>query len=114
MAILDGENLFYDKKPLSAGELVSDVLQVGPGDAGDPLVLVLRVKDAGMGTFKSVLETSATADFASPKSLAAYEQVPLSVHLPRGNLGYLRIRGTSTFSKGSVTAGLVLDDDVDR
>ena len=59
-------------------------------------------------------ETAATADFASPKSLAAYEQVPLSVHLPRGNLGYLRIRGTSTFSQGSVTAGLVLDDDVDR
>ena len=110
MAILDGENLFYDKKPLSAGELVSDVLQVGPGDAGDPLVLVLRVKDAGTGSFKSVLETAATEDFAAPKSLAAYEQV----HLPRGNLGFLRIRGTSTFSKGTVTAGLVLDDDVDR
>ena len=114
MAILDGENLFYDQKPLSAGDLVSDVLQVGPGDAGDPLVLVLRVKDAGTGSFKSVLETAATEDSAAPRSLGVYEQVPLSVHLPRGNLGFLRIRGTSTFSKGSVTAGLVLDDDVDR
>nr|DAS58917.1 MAG TPA: major capsid protein [Caudoviricetes sp.] len=114
MAILDGENLFYNGKALTNGNVDSDVLKVGPGDAGDPTILVLRVKGAGTGTFKTVLETSATENFASPKTLGTYDQVPLSVHLPRGNLGYLRIKGTSTYTKGTVTAGLVLDDNIDR
>ena len=114
MAILDGENLFFNAKTLSNGEITSDVLKVGPGDAGDPTILVLRVKGAGTGTFKTVLETSATENFASPKTLGIYDQVPLSVHLPRGNLGYLRIKGTSTYTNGTITAGLVLDDNIDR
>jgi len=114
MAILDGENLFFNAKTLSNGAITSDVLKVGPGDAGDPTILVLRVKDAGAGTFKTVLETSAKEDFSAPKTLGTYDQVPLSVHVPRGNLGYLRIKGTSTYTKGTVTAGLVLDDNIDR
>ncbi|BEU87453.1 hypothetical protein TAMA11512_09170 [Selenomonas sp. TAMA-11512] len=114
MAILDGENLFYNAAALSKAAIDSNVLKVGPGDAGDPPILVLRVKDAGTGTFKTVLETSAKEDFSAPKTLGTYEQVPLSVHLPRGNLGYLRIKGTSTYAKGTVTAGLVLDDNIDR
>ena len=114
MAILDGESLFYNAKALTNGNVDSDVLKVGPGDASDPTILVLRVKGAGTGTFKTVLETSATENFASPKTLGTYDQVPLSVHVPRGNLGYLRIKGTSTYTKGTVTAGLVLDDNIDR
>ena len=114
MAILDGENLFYNAKALSNGEIDSDVLKVGPGDAGDPVILVLRVKNGGTGTFETVLETSATENFAAPKTLGTYDQVPLSVHLPRGNLGYLRNKGASTYTQGTVTAGLVLDDNIDR
>ena len=114
MAILDGENLFFNAKPLANATLESDVLKVGPGDAGDPAILVLRVKDAGSGTLKTVLETSMMDNFAAPKTLGTYEQVPLSVHLPRGNRGYLRLKVTSTYTKGTVTAGLVLDDNIDR
>lgn len=114
MAILDGENLFFDGKALSAGALVSDVLSVGPGASGDPMILVLRVKDAGTGTLKSVLETARDAAFTSPKTLGTYEKVPLAVHVPRGNLGFLRLTVTSTYTKGTVTAGLVLDDTIDR
>lgn len=112
--ILDGENLFYNAATLTNGTMTSDVLKVGVGETGDPPILVLHVKDAGTGTFKTVLETSANEAFTTPKTLGTYEQVPLSVHVPRGNLGYLRIKGTSTYTKGTVTAGLVLDDNINR
>ena len=112
--ILDGENLFYNAATLTNGAMTSDVLKVGVGETGDPPILVLRVKDAGAGTFKAVLETSANEAFTTPKDLGTYEQVPLSVHVPRGNLGYLRIKGTSTYAKGTVTAGLVLDENINR
>ena len=46
--------------------------------------------------------------------MVTYEELALSVHVPRGNLGYLRIKGTSTYTKGTVTAGLVLDDNINR
>ena len=114
MAILDGENLFFNEKPLSNATIDSDIMKVGPGEAGDPVILVLRVKGGGTGTLKTVLETSVMDNFAAPKTLGTYEQVPLSVHLPRGNLGYLRLKVTSTYTKGTVTAGLVLDDNIDR
>ena len=39
--------------------------------------------------------------------------MPLAADVPRGNLGYLRLTVTSTYSKGTLTAGLVLDDDID-
>lgn len=113
--IFDQQRVFLDKVKLKNGEITSDILDMGIGEASQPLTLVLIVsKDAETGTFKTVLETSATENFASPKTLGTYDQVPLSVHLPRGNLGYLRIKGASTYTKGTVTAGLVLDDNIDR
>ena len=112
--ILDGENLFFDGKALSAATIESDVLAVGAGEAGDPVILVVRVKDAGAGTLKTVLETSATADFSAAKTLGTFDAVPLSVHLPRGNQGFLRLKATSTYTKGTITAGLVLDDNINR
>ena len=109
--ILDKENTFFDKKALSASDLTSDIVQVGPGESGCPLHLVAAVtKDAGTGTLTTKLETS---DFKSPKTLATYTAVPLAADVPRGNLGYLRLTVTSTYSKGTLTAGLVLDDDID-
>jgi len=113
--IFDQQRVFLDKKNLTNGEITSDILDMGVGEASMPLTLVVLVsKDAGTGTFKTVLETSANEAFTTPKTLGTYEQVPLSVHVPRGNLGYLRIKGTSTYAKGTVTAGLVLDDNINR
>lgn len=112
--ILDKENTFFNKKALSASDLTSDIVQVGPGESGCPLHLVAAVtKDAGTGTLTTKLETSATPDFKSPKTLATYNAVPLAADVPRGSLGYLRLTVTSTYSKGTLTAGLVLDDDID-
>lgn len=111
--IYDGENMFFYKKGLSASEITSDVIYVGEGEAGDPLFLTLSVdKAAGDGTITTVLETSKTEDFAEPVVLGTFTQCPLSVKLPRGNLGYLRIKATSTHSTGTITAGLVVDDNI--
>ena len=113
--IFDQQRVFLDKKNLTNGEITSDILDMGVGEASMPLTLVVLVsKDAGTGTLKIVLETSVMDNFAAPKTIGTYDQVPLSVHLPRGNRGYLRLKVTSTYTKGTVTAGLVLDDNIDR
>ncbi len=110
--IFDQERMFLDNVKLNAGEIVSEVLKMGAGDASIPLTLVLRVsKDAGTGTAKTILETSKDASFTVPKVLATYEAVPLTAVLPYGNLGFLRIRVESAYANGAVTAGLVCDGD---
>ena len=111
--IFDGDNEFFHKKELSASTLVSDVLAIGKGESGCPMFLALCVsKDAGEGTATTVLETASDAAFSVPKTLGTFTSVPLSAPLPRGNLGYLRLSVTSTYTTGTITAGLVLDDDI--
>ena len=113
--ILDGENTFLHKKALINGNITSDVVYAGTGDSGDPMFLVLSVsKDAGTGTAKTTLETSKDESFTQKETLGTYDKVPLSVPLPRGCKGYLRLTVASTYTKGTVTAGLVLDDDMMR
>lgn len=111
--IFDGENEFFHQKALSASTLTSDVVYVGPGDSGCPLILAASVSsDAGTGTLSTVLETSEDEAFTAAVTLGTFTAVPLKVPVPRGNLGYLRLKATSTYSKGTLTAGLVLDDDI--
>jgi hypothetical protein len=112
--IFDGENMFLDGKALSASTITSNVINVGPGESGDAMHLVLAVSGAGTGTATTALETSATEDFTSKTVLGEYTKVPLSVQIPRGNLGYLRLSVTSTYTTGTVTAALVLDDNIDQ
>lgn len=112
--ILDGENIFLNAKALSASTITSDVISVGPGESGESMHLVLSIKDAGAGTATTVLETSATADFAVKEELGEYTKAPLSVQVPRGNRGYLRLSVTSTYTAGKITAALVLDDNIDQ
>ena len=111
--IFDHDNMFFDGQALSAADLTSNVVFVGTGEANEPVKLFLGVdKDAGEGTASTVLQTSADEAFTKPVVLGTFSQVPLSVPVPRGNLGYLRLVVTSTYTKGTVTAGLVLDDDI--
>ena len=112
--ILDGENMFLDAKTLSASTITSDVINVGPGESGESMHLVLSVNGAGTGTATTVLETSATADFAVKETLGEYTKVPLSAQVPRGNRGYLRLSVTSTYTAGTITAALALDDNIDQ
>lgn len=112
--ILDGENLFFNAHELSASTLTSDPVHVGKGESGDPLMLVVSVKGGNSGgTLSSVeIETASTADFAAAKTLGTFTAPPVHAPIPRGNLGYLRLKAVSTYTTGTVTAGLVLDDDV--
>lgn len=111
--IWDGENLFFWKKALSAATLTSDVLNVGPGEASDNMTLHLSVANGSTGgTLSTVLETSATEDFASATTLGTYTTMPVSTPIPRGNKGFLRLKSTSTYTSGALTAGLVLEDNI--
>ena len=111
--IFDGENMFFRKKELTSGGITSDVLDVGPGEASNPLTLVLDVsKDAGEGAMTTTLKTSDTPTFTTSFTLATYTGVPVKAKLPRGNKGYLRLDVTSGKTDGTMTAGLVMDDDI--
>lgn len=111
--IFDGENMFFRKKELTSGGITSDVLDVGPGEASSPLTFMMEVsKDAGEGEMTTALKTSRTPTFTSSITLATYTGVPVKAKLPRGNKGYLRLDVTSGKSSGTMTAGLVIDDDI--
>lgn len=112
--IRDGENTFFEKKALSAATVVSDIIQIGAGETGEPMWLILTAKDTAPtdGTLTTILETSDTEDFAQITQLGTYTNLPLHAKLPRGNKKYLRLKTTSTFTGGAMTASLVYDDDV--
>jgi len=126
--ILDKQNLFFKDQALSNTTLTSDTIDVGEGEASDPMKLVINVTDdAGAGSIVATLQTSPTTDFSSPISLIAatsptftttftiseMKGAPIiSTPLPRGNKGYLRVSAVSTFTDGEMTAALVMDDDI--
>lgn len=110
--IFDAENMFFEDKALSSGSITSDIVFVGKGEAGDPLTLVAQIIGATSGTLSIDLVTATDEAFTSPVTLATYETFPVKTKLPRGNKGYLKLTATSTYTDGTLTAGLVLDDDV--
>lgn len=110
--IFDAENMFYDAKDLTTGSVESNVLSVGPGEAGCPLILYAQNGGTGSGTLSLELKTSETEDFSDSTTLATFTEFPVKAPLPRGNKGYLKLVAASTYTAGTITAGLVLDDDI--
>lgn len=126
--IYDRQNMFFKDQALSATTLTSDIIDVGPGEASDPLHMVVDVTpDAGAGKVTATLQTSDDSTFSTYSVLGEYESKTytssftisadtlahvIATKLPRGNKGYLRTVVESTFTSGKMTAGLVLDDDV--
>lgn len=110
--IFDAENMFFDKKALSSGSMTSDIVFVGVGEASDPLTLVAQVTGATSGTLSAELVTAADEAFTEPVTLATYTKLPIKTKLPRGNKGYLKLVVDSTYTDGALTAGLVLDDNI--
>lgn len=109
--IFDGENMFYDKADLK-GTLTSNVVNVGPGESYQPMFLAVLVKDANEGaTITATLQTAADENFTTSKTLATMTGAG-SQPVPRGNLGYLRLQVEATATAGTLTAGLVVDDDI--
>ena len=110
--ILDQQNTFFDAQVLSAATLTSSVIFAGPGDAADQLFLVQKVVGGSAGgTISTTLETSDTEDFKSAITMATYTTASVKAKLPYGCKKYLRLRSTSTYTAGTVTASLVMDAD---
>ncbi|BEU87827.1 hypothetical protein TAMA11512_12910 [Selenomonas sp. TAMA-11512] len=110
--ILDKENMFFDKTELKGTNVVSDVINVGPGESGSPLQIFIMAKGQGT-TVKSVkVETGKDEKMTGAVTLATFEALPVKATVPRGNLGFLRATVTGTSMTGTVTGGIVLDDDI--
>ena len=111
--IFDAENTFFDAKELSSGKLTSDIVKLGPGEASDPLTLFAAVNGAsGSGTLSVAVITATDEAFTTPVTIATYTELPIKAKVPRGNKGYMKLEATSTFTDGTLTAALVLDDDI--
>ena len=92
-------------------------MRTGEGEASDPLTLHVSVKNGKpSATYTTKIKTAKTVSSAgaleSPVVLGSYTAMPLNVKVPRGNLGYLQIEVTTDDKVGTITAGLVMDDDV--
>ena len=116
--IFDGENMFCDKKTLSSSTLYSDVLNLGPGESYQPMFLEAFL-NGGTGESAALTVTVQTAtdkDFTSPVALGEFAfsgaSGKHSMPMPRGNLGYVRLKLASTYTGGTLTAGLVVDDEI--
>lgn len=116
--IFDGENMFCDKKTLSSATLYSDVLNLGPGESYQPMFLEAFLK-GGTGSDAALtvtIQTATDAAFTSPVALGEFAFSGAagshSMPMPRGNLGYVRLKLVSTYTGGNLTAGLVVDDDI--
>ena len=119
--IHDGELSFINPgKTLSTSITLSDnVVNVGVGESYDPMKVATHVK-GGTGTSPSMtvtIQTATDADFTSPVDLGTFTisgtgNKSKSIPIPRGNLGYLRLSFSSTYTGGKIASGLVVDDDI--
>ena len=106
--IFDGENMFFDKKALTSS-MTSDVVNVGPGETYQPMFIAVMTPGANADVTVKV-ETSTSAAFTNAVELGTI--TGKSQPVPRGNLGYLRLKVTTSATAGTITAGLVVDDDI--
>lgn len=118
--IFDGENMFCDEKTLSSSTLYSDVVNLGPGESYQPMFLQTIV-NGGTGSSAALTVTVQTADneeMTSAEDLAEFEmsgaKARHSLPMPRGNLGYVRLKMVSTYTGGTVSAGLTVDDEIEH
>lgn len=119
--ILDNESLLADHATLSSALTVSpNVLNVGPGESYDPVKLACAIKD-GTGSSPSVtikIQTATDSAFTSPVDLGTVTfsgtgTKSKSIPMPRGNLGYIRLKlEDGSYTGGKFSAGLVADDDI--
>lgn len=112
--IFDGDNLFFNQKACTGAAMVSDVVRVGVGESYEPMKFFLSVAGTTEKTATVELQTSKDEAFSNPVKLGTFSGLPISAPVPRGNLGFLRVNMTTAPKSGKVTAGLVLDDDINK
>lgn len=106
--IFDQQNMFYDNS-LTGNVIVN----LGGGDAHDPLFLVICAPTALVGSnIEAVLETATDEAFSSNKKTLATFALPasekgvlVSAKLPYGLKGFVRLTVTGA-TGGALTAGL--------
>lgn len=111
----DKENMFSYKQPLAAGNS-TDIVDVGPGDAGKgmPLNLAVVLGPGASGALVVTVSTSDAADMSGAVEIAKYTILAnkvaaggdvLSADLPTGCKRYLRLAYAGA-TGGTVSAGL--------
>lgn len=118
--ITDGENMFALSMTLSTAITGAGFeIKVGKGESYEPMKMATKIK-SGTGTspsLKVTIQTATDAAFTSPVDLAEFtisgtgDKVH-TIPIPRGNLGYLRLALDSSYTGGTLTSGLVIDDDL--
>lgn len=130
--LLDMETLFSDAQTITTSAASTNIVKMADTEHnmtevafGTPIPLLLQVVEdfAGATSVKVGIQTSATEDFATPKTIAETAAVPVAElkagykfpinYIPKGNLGYMRtyytVAGTAT--AGKITAGIVAGHD---
>lgn len=109
--IHDGELMFYDKTNISSS-MESNVINVGPGESYQPMILDIGKPATGDTAYSCALKTCSISDFSSGVTTLADGLKAGSYPVPRGNKGYLKLDVTTSLNRGTLTAGLVVDDDI--
>lgn len=117
--LLDKQNLFSDAQTVTATAYSTNSIKMGDNDVSYIPIIIQVVQDfAGLTNLMVEIETSATSNFSSSTSLVsssmavakltAGARFPIS-YLPKGNLGYMRLKYTvtGTGTAGKITAGVV-------
>lgn len=110
--IFDGELMFHDKANIKTSGMESNIVNVGPGESYQPMFLAIAKAGTTNTSWSAALKTCPDANFSSGVTTLADNLTEGSVPVPRGNKGYLKLDVTASAAGGTITAGLVVDDDI--
>lgn len=123
----DNQAIFSDAQKITGATVSTNVVKMASTENGlteiafgTPIPFVAQVVETfeGLTSLKVEIQTAATEDFEDAKTLVAAEapvadlvagyKFPI-IQLPKGNLGYMRIKYTpsGTATAGAITAGVV-------
>lgn len=111
--IQDAELIFFDEQTLSSATLTSNNVFTGVGEANDNMTIVcdLVAPTPSTGGCEVEIITGSSTSYSDAVTLATIE-APFRVKIPRGNLGWIKLKATCTYTGGKMNASLVYDDDV--
>ena len=124
--LFDKQALFSDNQAVTATAVSNDVVCMAKGAIkevtfGEPMPLRIQVTEAfaGLTSLTVAIETATTEKFEDTVTLASTAAIPAAElkagyvfpinFVPKGNLGYMRIKYTvdGTATAGKITAGIV-------
>lgn len=129
--LLDQQNIFSDAQAIKATAVSDNVIKMTPAGQlkevayGTPKPLLFQVVETftGATSVKVAVETSETEDFSEKVTLFETAAIPVAdlvagyrfpiLHVPAGNLGYMRANYTvaGSATAGKITAGIIAAHD---